>query len=109
MSEEIRQSIQQAIDSNKIMLFVKGSKEMPRCGFSAAVIDVFRQLDVPFECYDILPDPRIRQELTGITGWPTTPQIFIDKEFIGGGDIVREMFASGELQPMVKKALSNAS
>ncbi|KAA3604295.1 MAG: Grx4 family monothiol glutaredoxin [Planctomycetota bacterium] len=104
---EIRQALEQAIEDNKICLFVKGTKEMPRCGFSASVIEIFKQLDVPFTCVDILADPRLRPELVSISQWPTTPQIFLNGEFIGGGDIIREMFANGELRPMVEQALAS--
>ena len=73
----------------------------------AAVIQVFQELDVPFHCYDIFSHPDVKPTLTGLTGWPTTPQIFIGGEFVGGGDIVREMHARGELKPLVDKALAD--
>lgn len=106
---ELREQLEQAIAATPILLFTKGNKMFPRCGFSAAVIDVFNQMGVPFETIDIFEDPDIRPTLVSITDWPTTPQIFIGGEFVGGGDIVREMFASGELQPVVDKALAAAS
>ena len=106
---ELREKLEKAIADTPILLFTKGNKMFPRCGFSAAVIDVFNQMGVPFETIDIFEDPDIRPTLVSITDWPTTPQIFIGGEFVGGGDIVREMFASGELQPVVEKALAAAS
>lgn len=105
---ELREKLEKAIADTPILLFTKGNKMFPRCGFSAAVIDVFQQMSVPFETIDIFEDPDIRPTLVSITDWPTTPQIFIGGEFVGGGDIVREMFASGELQPVVEKALAAA-
>ena len=105
---ELREKLEKAIADTPILLFTKGNKMFPRCGFSAAVIDVFNQMGVPFETIDIFEDPDIRPTLVSITDWPTTPQIFIGGEFVGGGDIVREMFASGELQPVVEKALAAA-
>jgi monothiol glutaredoxin len=105
---ELKQSLELAIAQTPILLFTKGNKMFPRCGFSAAVIDVFTQLDVPFETIDIFEDPEIRPTLISITDWPTTPQIFIGGQFVGGGDIVREMFENGQLQPMVEKALAPA-
>lgn len=105
---ELREKLEKAIADTPILLFTKGNKMFPRCGFSAAVIDVFQQMGVPFETIDIFEDPDIRPTLVSITDWPTTPQIFIGGEFVGGGDIVREMFASGELQPVVDKALAAA-
>ena len=103
---ELREQLEKAIQEQKILLFVKGNKMFPRCGFSAAVIDVFNDLGVPFETVDVLEDPQIRPALVSITQWPTTPQIFIGGEFIGGGDIVREMHANGELKPLVESALA---
>lgn len=105
---ELREKLEKAIADTPILLFTKGNKMFPRCGFSAAVIDVFNQMGVPYETIDIFEDPDIRPTLVSITDWPTTPQIFIGGEFVGGGDIVREMFASGELQPVVEKALAAA-
>ena len=105
---ELREKLEKAIADTPILLFTKGNKMFPRCGFSAAVIDVFNQMGVPYETIDIFEDPDIRPTLVSITDWPTTPQIFIGGEFVGGGDIVREMFASGELQPIVEKALAAA-
>jgi monothiol glutaredoxin len=101
----LKTQLERAIAETPILLFTKGNKMFPQCGFSAALIDVFRQLGVPFETIDIFEDPAIKPTLTSITNWPTTPQVFIGGEFIGGGDIVREMFASGDLQPLVDKAL----
>lgn len=103
---EIKAQLEQAIREVPILLFTKGNKMFPRCGFSKAVIDVFNQLEVPFETIDIFEHPDIKPALVSITDWPTTPQVFIGGEFIGGGDIVREMFADGSLKPLVDQALA---
>ena len=76
---------------------MKGTPEQPMCGFSARTVAAIQALDIPFAAVDILPDPRIRQELSAISGWPTIPQLFVGGELVGGADIVAEMFESGEL------------
>lgn len=106
MNATIKEDIEKAIQENKVVLFTKGNKDFPRCGFSAAVIEVFRELDVPFETFDVLAHPEIKPTLTAVSGWPTTPQIFLDGKFVGGGDLVRELHARGELKPLVDKALA---
>ena len=94
----IRDAIQSAISENPVILFMKGTPEAPACGFSARTVAVLQSLDHPFAAVDILPDPRIRQELSQLSGWPTIPQLFVDGELVGGCDIVMEMYESGELQ-----------
>jgi monothiol glutaredoxin len=96
-NEEIRDFIQNAINENRVMLFMKGTPEQPACGFSYRTADKLNRLKVQYAALDILPDPRIRQELSTLSSWPTIPQLFIDGELIGGCDIVEEMFESGEL------------
>ncbi|MDX6726701.1 MAG: monothiol glutaredoxin [Baekduia sp.] len=93
----IRDAIAEAIRDNKTILFMKGTPDAPACGFSARTVAALQALDAPFAAVDILPDPRIRQELSGISNWPTIPQLFNDGELVGGCDIVVEMFESGEL------------
>jgi monothiol glutaredoxin len=93
----IRDAIAEAIRDNKTILFMKGTPDQPACGFSARTVAALQALDAPFAAVDILPDPRIRQELSAISNWPTIPQLFSDGELIGGADIVAEMFESGEL------------
>jgi len=97
-SNPMRDAIANAISENPVLLFMKGTPDAPACGFSARTVAILQQLDVPFAAVDILPDPRIRQELSGLSGWPTIPQLFADGELIGGCDIVVEMYESGELQ-----------
>jgi monothiol glutaredoxin len=93
----IRDAIAQAIADNRVLLFMKGTPEAPACGFSARTVAALQALDQPFAAVDVLPDPRIRQELSAISNWPTIPQLFVDGELVGGCDIVCEMFESGEL------------
>jgi monothiol glutaredoxin len=98
MSENpLRDAIQQAIDENEVILFMKGTPEQPMCGFSARTSAALQSLDTPFAAVDILPDPRIRQELSALSNWPTIPQLFVKGELVGGADIVAELYASGEL------------
>jgi monothiol glutaredoxin len=96
-SNPIRDAIAEAIGEHKVILFMKGTPEAPACGFSARTVAILQSLDVPFAAVDILPDPRIRQELSAISNWPTIPQLFAGGELIGGCDIVTEMYESGEL------------
>jgi monothiol glutaredoxin len=96
-NEEIRTFLQQAIDENEVMLFMKGTPEQPACGFSMRTSGALNQLGVPYAALDILPDPRIRQELSAISDWPTIPQLFVKGKLVGGCDIVMEMFEDGEL------------
>jgi monothiol glutaredoxin len=96
-SNPIRDAIAEAIGEHKVILFMKGTPEAPACGFSARTVAILQSLDAPFAAVDILPDPRIRQELSAISNWPTIPQLFVDGELLGGCDIVTEMHESGEL------------
>ena len=100
-NDEIRDFIQQAIDENNVMLFMKGTPNQPACGFSARTAGALNALGVQYAALDILPDPRIREELSGLSGWPTIPQLFVNKELVGGSDIVMEMFESGELAELL--------
>jgi monothiol glutaredoxin len=97
----LRDAIADAIRDNKVILFMKGTPEQPMCGFSARAAAALQAVGVPFAAVDILPDPRIRQELSAITNWPTTPQLIVDGELVGGSDIVVEMFESGELHDVL--------
>jgi monothiol glutaredoxin len=102
MSEnQLRDAIQTAIADNPVILFMKGTPDAPACGFSARTVAVLQSLDTPFAAVDILPDPRIRQELSALSGWPTIPQLFVEGELVGGCDIVSEMYQSGELQQVL--------
>jgi monothiol glutaredoxin len=96
-SNPVREAIAEAISSHRVILFMKGTPEAPACGFSARTVAALQALETPFAAVDVLPDPRIRQELSAISAWPTIPQLFVDGELIGGCDIVAEMYESGEL------------
>ena len=96
-SNQIRDAIAQAIGDNPVILFMKGTPQQPMCGFSARTVAALQALNAPFAAVDILPDPRIRQELSAISQWPTIPQLFVNGELVGGCDIVTEMYESGEL------------
>jgi monothiol glutaredoxin len=98
---QLRDAIAEAIKDNEIILFMKGTPEQPACGFSARTVGVMQALDVSFASVDILPDPRIRQELSALSQWPTIPQLFVEGELVGGCDIVMEMYESGELAQLV--------
>jgi monothiol glutaredoxin len=96
-SNQIRDAIAQAIGENPVILFMKGTPEQPACGFSARTVAALQAVGAPFAAVDILPDPRIRQELSALSQWPTIPQLFVNGELVGGCDIVTEMYESGEL------------
>jgi monothiol glutaredoxin len=96
-NQEIHDFLQNAIDENRVMLFMKGTPDQPRCGFSMRTSAAINAMGVQYAAMDILPDPRIREELSAISGWPTIPQLFIDGKLVGGCDIVLEMYESGEL------------
>jgi monothiol glutaredoxin len=98
----IRDAIADAIQEHPVILFMKGSPDAPGCGFSARTVSALQALDVPFAAVDVLPDPRIRQELSAISNWPTIPQLFVNGELIGGCDIVTEMYESGELAQVLQ-------
>ena len=93
----IRDAIAEAISENQVILFMKGTPDQPACGFSARTVAALQSLQAPFAAVDILPDPRIRQELSALSNWPTVPQLFVGGELVGGCDIVTEMYDSGEL------------
>jgi monothiol glutaredoxin len=98
MSENpVRDAIQEAIADHEIILFMKGTPEQPMCGFSARTAAALEALGTEYAAVDVLPDPRIRQELSDLSGWPTIPQLFIEGELVGGCDIVTEMYETGEL------------
>jgi monothiol glutaredoxin len=101
-SSPIRDAIAEAISEHDVILFMKGTPEAPACGFSARTVAILQSLEVPFAAVDILPDPRIRQELSAISNWPTIPQLFHKGELLGGCDIVTEMYESGELEEALR-------
>jgi monothiol glutaredoxin len=104
----IREAIAQAIGEHPVLLFMKGTPEAPACGFSARTVAALQALDAQFAAVDILPDPRIRQELSALSNWPTIPQLFVNGDLIGGADIVAEMYESGELAEVLGVAESES-
>jgi len=102
MAESTDERIRTTIESNKILIFMKGTPSFPMCGFSAATIEVFNELRVPYQTVDVLKDPEVRDGIKRFSNWPTIPQVYIDGKFVGGCDIIREMHANGELGPLVK-------
>jgi len=109
MDENFKKKVDELIHQNKVLLFVKGTKQFPQCGFSNAVIQIFKEIGAPFETVNILADAELRNGMKEYSQWPTFPQIYVGGEFIGGCDIVREMHAKGELAPIVKKATTGAA
>ncbi|MEY2857902.1 MAG: hypothetical protein RLZZ74_2214 [Cyanobacteriota bacterium] len=107
MTPEVKTKIEQLLKQNKIMVFMKGSKLMPQCGFSNNVVQILNTLGVPYETVDILADSDVRQGIKEYSNWPTIPQIYLNGEFVGGSDIVIELYQSGELQQMVEVALAS--
>lgn len=99
----ISQEIQETVNSNDVVLFMKGNKDFPQCGFSAMVVQMLNKCAVEFKDIDVLSNPDLRQGIKNFSDWPTIPQIYVKGEFIGGCDIVKEMFQSGELQDLLAK------
>lgn len=99
----IFEEIKQTIDQNDVVLFMKGSKDFPQCGFSATVSHILNTLGVNFKDIDILKDAELRQGIKEFSDWPTIPQLYVKGEFIGGCDIVKEMMQAGELQQLLKE------
>lgn len=107
MTPEVQAKIDNLVKQNKIVVFMKGSKLMPQCGFSNNVVQILSTLGVPFETVDILADNEIRQGIKEYSNWPTIPQVYVNGEFIGGSDILIEMYQKGDLQQMVEVALAS--
>ena len=103
MNENINTKIKDLIDKNEVCLFMKGTPEVPQCGFSLAVSNVLKHLNVKFNGVNVLEDPEIREGIKVYSDWPTIPQLYIKNEFIGGCDIVKEMFEKGELQTKLEE------
>ena len=104
---ELRERIQETIDREPVVAFVKGTHEQAFCGNSERAMQALRAVGAPFAAVDVLPDPAIRQELSALSSWPTIPQIFVRGELIGGADIVQELAASGELEATLDAKLGD--
>ena len=100
---EIKDKIKQLIDNNDVCLFMKGTPDSPQCGFSMAVSNVLKHLNIKFNGVNVLEDENLRQGIKDFSDWPTIPQLYIKAEFIGGCDIVKEMFEKGELKTLLKE------
>ena len=106
MDASTQQRIEQLIGSSPVFVFMKGNKLMPQCGFSNNVVQILNALAVPFETFDVLSDMEVRQGIKEFSEWPTIPQVYVNGEFIGGSDILIEMFNSGELREKLAVALA---
>ncbi|HLO49398.1 MAG TPA: Grx4 family monothiol glutaredoxin [Kamptonema sp.] len=107
MSTTAHDRVDSLVKQNKVMVFMKGNKLMPQCGFSNNVVQILNSLGVPFETVDVLADPEIRQGVKDYSNWPTIPQVYINGEFVGGSDIMIELYQKGKLQEMVEVALAS--
>ena len=103
MDNTVSERIRQNVEDHPVVLFMKGSPVFPQCGFSAAVVQILSHLGVKFRGVDVLSDPAIRQGIKEFSNWPTIPQLYVKGEFVGGCDIVREMFETGELQQLLER------
>ena len=101
---DAKSRIDEIVKKNQVVLFMKGTPLFPQCGFSSRAVTILEHLDVPFESVDVLQDPEIRNGIKDYSDWPTVPQLYVKGEFVGGCDIVREMFQSGELVSAFKTA-----
>nr|YP_009244695.1 hypothetical protein Ppul_094 [Pyropia pulchra]AMK96937.1 hypothetical protein Ppul_094 [Pyropia pulchra] len=106
MNTEARKKIDQILSDHKIVLFMKGNKIMPMCGFSNTATQILNTLNITYFTYDVLDDENIRQAIKEYSSWPTIPQLYINREFIGGSDIMLELFEKGELQAQVETLLA---
>jgi monothiol glutaredoxin len=107
MATNADQRIKDLISSSRIFVFMKGNKLMPQCGFSNNVVQILNSLGVPFETFDVLSDMEVRQGIKDFSNWPTIPQVYLDGEFIGGSDILIEMYNSGELREKLNVILAS--
>ncbi|MFK7867115.1 MAG: Grx4 family monothiol glutaredoxin [Alphaproteobacteria bacterium] len=101
MEANIKAAFDELVQNNDIVLFMKGTPVFPQCGFSAAVVQILNHMDAKFHGVNVLDDPDIRNGIKEYSQWPTIPQLYVKGEFVGGCDIVREMFEAGELQPLI--------
>lgn len=105
---DIKEKIQQTIDDNPIVLFMKGTPQFPQCGFSMRTSEALKACDVEFTYVDVLAEPEVRANLPAVSNWPTFPQVFINGELVGGCDIALDLFQKGELQTMAKAAVGES-
>jgi monothiol glutaredoxin len=103
MSDTISERIQSDISANDVMLYMKGTPMFPQCGFSARVIQILTHIGAPFQSANVLEDPELREGIKSFSQWPTIPQLYVKGEFVGGCDIITEMFQNGELETLLKE------
>src|SRR6266478_2894138 len=100
---DAKKTIQDTVETNRVVLFMKGTKNFPQCGFSARAVDILKKCGADFKDVNVLADPAVRQGIKEFSNWPTIPQVYVNGEFIGGCDIIREMFETGELQQVFEE------
>ena len=105
MSDAVHTQIEETIKNHRVLIYMKGNPTFPMCGFSAATIQIFDSLGVPYETVDVLQDSTIRDGIKAYSNWPTIPQVYLNGEFVGGCDIIQEMHGRGELEPLVRTAI----
>ena len=98
---DVKEAIKQTVEGNRVVLFMKGTKNFPQCGFSARAVEILKRCGAQFKDVNVLADPAIRQGIKEFSSWPTIPQVYIDGQFVGGSDILMEMFESGDLQKLI--------
>ena len=106
MDEDLKNRIQSLVEGHKVVLFMKGTRHFPQCGFSHRAVEILRRCGAEFQEHNVLEDPAIRQGIKAFANWPTIPQLYVDGKFVGGSDILMEMYESGELAPLVTGAAS---
>lgn len=104
MADEIFERIRKDIEQHSVLVYMKGTPAFPQCGFSGAVVRIFERMGVPFEARDVLADPELREGIKRFSSWPTIPQVYVRGQFVGGCDIVRELYEKGELEAVLKQA-----
>jgi monothiol glutaredoxin len=107
MTPELKERLDNLVQQNKVLVFMKGNKLMPQCGFSNNVVQILNTLGIPYETIDVLEDAEIRQGIKEYSNWPTIPQVYVNGEFVGGSDILIELYQNGELQQMMQVALAS--
>ena len=105
---DVLDDIAREVKDNRVVVYMKGTPSFPMCGFSAATVEVLREIGIPFKAVDVLAEPAKRDAIKTYSNWPTIPQVYVDGKFIGGCDIVREMHARGELAPLLRQAAGKA-
>lgn len=105
MADSVQAHIDETVKNNKVLIYMKGNRTFPMCGFSATTIQIFDSLGMPYETVDVLQDPAVRDGIKRYSNWPTIPQVYVNGEFIGGCDIIQEMHSRGELESVVRVAL----